>query len=49
MPRRAPTFGSEITMDAATLRAFGTIGVPGQVWRTLQRLGAWVEPVLIGE
>ena len=39
----------EITMDAATLRSFGTIGVPGQVWRTLQRLGAWVEPVLVGE
>jgi hypothetical protein len=49
MPRRAPRFGSEITMDAATLRTFGTIGVPGQVWRTLQRLGAWVEPVLVGE
>jgi SAM-dependent methyltransferase len=49
MPRRTPRFGSEITMDAATLRSFGTIGVPGQVWRTLQRLGAWVEPVLVGE
>jgi hypothetical protein len=48
-PRRAPRFGDEITMDGATLRTFGTIGVPGQVWRTLQRLGAWVEPVLVGE
>jgi hypothetical protein len=25
------------------------VGVPGPVWRTLQRLGAWVEPVLVSE
>jgi hypothetical protein len=48
-PARAPAFGGEITMDAATLRTFGAIGVPGPVWRTLQRLGAWVEPVLVSE
>jgi SAM-dependent methyltransferase len=48
-PQRAPRFRGEIVMDAATLRAFGVIGVPGPVWRTLQRLGAWVEPVLVGE
>jgi SAM-dependent methyltransferase len=49
MLQRPPRFGGEIIMDAATLRAFGTIGVPGPVWRTMQRLGAWVEPVLVGE
>lgn len=48
-PSRAPRFGGEIVMDAETLRSFGTLGVPGPVWRTLQRLGAWVEPVLIAE
>lgn len=48
-PSRAPRFGREIVMDAETLRAFGVIGVPGPVWRTLQRLGAWVEPVLVTE
>lgn len=48
-PARAPRFAGEITMDAETLRSFGRIGVPGPVWRTLQRLGAWVEPVLITE
>ncbi|RAK66398.1 class I SAM-dependent methyltransferase [Phenylobacterium kunshanense] len=48
-PARAPRFAGEITMDAETLRSFGMIGVPGPVWRTLQRLGAWVEPVLITE
>ncbi len=48
-PARAPRLEGEITMDAATLRTFGTIGVPGPVWRTLQHLGAWVEPVLVSE
>ena len=48
-PARAPRFRDEIVVDAETLRSFGTIGVPGPVWRTLQRLGAWVEPVLVGE
>lgn len=46
---RAPRFGTEIVIGAETLRAFGVIRVPGPVWRTLQRLGAWVEPVLVNE
>ena len=49
LPQRAPRTIGEITMDATTLRAFGSLGVPGPIWRTLQRLGAWVEPVLVGE
>lgn len=48
-PARAPRFAGDITMDAETLRSFGLIGVPGPIWRTLQRLGAWVEPVLVTE
>jgi SAM-dependent methyltransferase len=48
-PARAPGVRDEIIMDVETLRAYGTIGVPGPVWRTLQRLGAWVEPVLVSE
>lgn len=48
-PTRVPRFSGEIIMDAETLRSFGVIGVPGPVWRTLQRLGAWVEPVLVSE
>lgn len=48
-PARASRHRDEITMDAATLRSFGSIAVPGPIWRTLQRLGAWIEPVLIGE
>lgn len=49
VPSKAPGIQSEIIMDVETLRAYGTIGVPGPVWRTLQRLGAWVEPVLVSE
>lgn len=48
-PTRAPRFRGDIVMEAATLRSFGVLGVPGPVWRTLQRLGAWVEPVLVAE
>lgn len=48
-PMRAPKIRNEIHMDADTLWGFGAIGVPGPIWRTLQRLGAWVEPVLITE
>jgi SAM-dependent methyltransferase len=40
---------SELMLDAQTLRASGTLFVPGHVWRALQRLGAWVEPVLLTE
>lgn len=48
-PATAPRRVTELTLDGAALEAFGTLTVPGPVWRTLQRLGAWVEPVLIGE
>ncbi len=39
----------ELTLDEQVLGAFGTLALPGHVWRTLQRLGAWVEPVLVTE
>jgi Methyltransferase domain/HNH endonuclease len=37
----------ELTIDMDMLGTFGKLTVPGQIW--LQRLGSWVEPVLIGE
>ena len=43
-PRR-----SELALDAETLTAFGGIRVPGHVWRAMQRLGPWIEPVLVAE
>jgi SAM-dependent methyltransferase len=39
----------ELVLDGETLSTFGHLVVPGHIWRTLQRLGAWVEPVLVGE
>jgi hypothetical protein len=48
-PARAARIRHEICMDTETLGTFGVIGVPGPVWRTLQRLGAWAEPVLVSE
>lgn len=40
---------SQLSLDVETLRAFGTLSVPGHVWRAMQRLGAWIEPVLVAE
>ena len=48
-PGRAPRVGGELVLDAEVLRAYGTLAVPGHVWRAMQRLGAWVEPVLVAE
>lgn len=38
-----------VTLTPETLAAWGYLSVPGPLWRTLLRLGAWVEPVLISE
>lgn len=38
-----------LVLDAHALETFGTISVPGHVWRAMQRLGAWIEPVLAAE
>jgi len=48
-PTTPPRYSREIILEGDTLRSFGTLGVPGPIWRTLQRLGAWVEPVLTAE
>lgn len=38
-----------LILDGESLSLFGTISVPGHVWRAMQRLGAWIEPVLVAE
>jgi SAM-dependent methyltransferase len=48
-PMRTPKVGSTLVIDAEYLREFGSLAVPGHLWRTLQRLSAWVEPVLVSE
>ena len=38
-----------LVLDVPTLRGWGTITVPGSVWRAMTRFGAWIEPVLVAE
>ena len=49
VPATPPRLRGELTLDGEVLGAFGRLTVPGHVWRTLQRLGSWVEPVLVSE
>jgi hypothetical protein len=51
LPRRGlfPSDSKRQTLDGEVLGAFGSLTVPGGIWRTLQRLRSWVEPVLVGE
>jgi SAM-dependent methyltransferase len=48
-PSTTPRIRGELTLDGDVLRAYGSFTVPGHVWRTLQRLGAWIEPVVVSE
>lgn len=36
-------------LDGAYLRGFGTMRVPTELWRAMQRFAAWVEPALVIE
>lgn len=45
---RAPR-GAAATLEAGSLRSFGCLVVPGHLWRAMQRLGTWIEPVLSAE
>jgi hypothetical protein len=38
-----------LALTPEILTAWGHLAVPGPLWRTLLRLGAWVEPVLVTE
>ncbi len=37
------------SLDLATLARWGTITVPGHLWRALSRYGPWIEPMLVAE
>lgn len=43
--RRTP----HLALDSDTLAAFGSLSVPGHVWQAMQRLSAWIDPVLMAE
>jgi hypothetical protein len=48
-PARALRAQATLSLDGGTLAAYGSLTVPGHVWRAMQRLGAWIEPVLVAE
>lgn len=41
--------GERLDVTVEYLRSFGTLTVPGNLWRAMCRLGAWIEPMLIAE
>lgn len=41
--------GTHLVMEPDQLWQFGALRVPGHVWRAMQRLGAWIDPVLVAE
>lgn len=45
--RRGQGGGFELDLDG--LRAYGSLIVPGHLWRALSRFGAWIEPMLVSE
>jgi hypothetical protein len=48
--RKTPwTPKTQLALDADYLVSFGTMRVPRDLWRALQRFAAWVEPCLIAE
>lgn len=49
MRARAPRSDNALVLDVSSLWRWGSISVPGHVWRALTRLGAWIEPVLVSE
>lgn len=46
---RPERVGGPLSLTPEMLGAWGTLTVPGPLWRTMLRLGAWIEPVLVAE
>ncbi|OYU34826.1 MAG: methyltransferase type 11 [Novosphingobium sp. PASSN1] len=46
---RAPKPEEVIALDLQTLGSWGSLRIPGHIWRTMSRLGVWIEPVLVTE
>jgi len=47
--RLAPRVRGDMALDEEFLARFGSLTVPRELWRTLGRFAAWVEPTLISE
>jgi SAM-dependent methyltransferase len=48
-PRRHTEATSPLVLTPEVLDDWGHLWVPGALWRTMLRLGVWIEPVLIAE
>ncbi|NJR80316.1 methyltransferase domain-containing protein [Sphingomonas corticis] len=46
---RSRAAAASLVLDVPTLRGWGALVVPGNVWRAMTRYGAWIEPVLVAE
>ena len=40
---------SAVLLDGPALRSFGTLSVPVELWRSMSRFAAWIEPALVAE
>jgi hypothetical protein len=47
--RPARIAAGPVVIDPAFLSQWGDFILPGALWRTMQRLGTWIEPVLVAE
>lgn len=47
--KRPPRAGDRLVLDVEALRGWGTLLVPGNVWRAMTRFGPWIDPVLVTE
>lgn len=47
--RSRRTKRSGAVLDLPTLSRWGSLLVPGHLWRALSRFGAWIEPMLVAE
>jgi SAM-dependent methyltransferase len=47
--RRTRVTPGEIVLDADFLAGFGTLEVPGELWRAVGRFAVWIEPALVAE
>ena len=46
---RTTRISGGFVIDQAFLGQWGQVLVPGPLWRTMQRLGSWIDPVLVAE
>ncbi|MBA4286260.1 MAG: methyltransferase type 11 [Xanthomonadaceae bacterium] len=47
--QKLPSRSDGRVIDRTLLEQFGSLTIPGPVWRSLMQLGSWIEPVLIAE